>query len=229
MRKLASNVITIARKNIGYHEKQSNSQLDSFTANAGDRNFTKFARDLAEAGFFNASKQGFEWCAVFVNWCFWILCGKDREATEKILCQEGPYAAGCEWAADYFDRHGRLDHTPQLGDQAFFNNRDHTGIVSNVDGDDVWIIEGNSDNMVEENKYNLNSRGWRPVEFGHPLYDDEEDEYMKRYHSIEELPGYAKPVIQALIDCGALHGRTDGDLDLSEDMVRTIVILSKAK
>lgn len=50
----------------------------------------------------------------------------------------------------------------------------------------------------------------------------------KRYNSVDELPGYAQPYIRALADSGALAGRGDGELDLSEDMVRTLVVCSRA-
>ena len=39
-------VIAAARAELGYLEKASNAQLDSRTANAGDKNYTKYARDL---------------------------------------------------------------------------------------------------------------------------------------------------------------------------------------
>lgn len=50
----------------------------------------------------------------------------------------------------------------------------------------------------------------------------------KRYNSVEELPEYARGVIQALIGTGALTGREDGKLDLSDDMVRVLVIAARA-
>lgn len=56
-------VLTIARQEIGYLEKRSNSQLDSKTANAGSNNYTKYARDLYP------SLQGQPWCDMFVDWC----------------------------------------------------------------------------------------------------------------------------------------------------------------
>lgn len=39
-------VITIALAEVGYLEKASNAQLDDKTANAGKKNFTKYARDM---------------------------------------------------------------------------------------------------------------------------------------------------------------------------------------
>ena len=55
----------------------------------------------------------------------------------------------------------------------------------------------------------------------------EEDEEMKRYNTIEEMPGWAKATIQKLVDKGFLNG--DGkNLNLSEDMVRMFVINDRA-
>lgn len=39
-------VIAIALAEVGYLEKASNEQLDDKTANAGKKNFTKYARDM---------------------------------------------------------------------------------------------------------------------------------------------------------------------------------------
>ena len=54
----ASKLIEIATAEIGYHEKASNANLDSKTANSGNKNFTKYGRDLFKAGFFNGNGSG---------------------------------------------------------------------------------------------------------------------------------------------------------------------------
>ena len=64
----ASDVVKIALAEVGYKEKASNSQLDNPTANAGSNNYTKYARDLRDAGYYNGNKNGFAWCDVFVDW-----------------------------------------------------------------------------------------------------------------------------------------------------------------
>ena len=46
MDKAIEKVILIAKNEIGYLEKKSNSQLDSKTANAGSSNYTKYWRDI---------------------------------------------------------------------------------------------------------------------------------------------------------------------------------------
>ena len=57
MKRTASNLIKIARAEIGYHEKASNSNLDSKTANAGHNNYQKYGRDLYKAGYYNGNKK----------------------------------------------------------------------------------------------------------------------------------------------------------------------------
>lgn len=60
----ASKVIAVAAAEIGYKEKASNSQLDNKTANAGSKNYTKYARDFDQKypQWYNGKKNGFAWC-----------------------------------------------------------------------------------------------------------------------------------------------------------------------
>ena len=39
-------ILAIALGEVGYQEKETNASLDSFTANSGDENFTKYAREV---------------------------------------------------------------------------------------------------------------------------------------------------------------------------------------
>lgn len=52
---------------------------------------------------------------------------------------------------------------------------------------------------------------------------DEEDDDMIRYHSISEMPSYYRDEAAQLVDSGALQG-DNGDLDVSEDMIRGAII-----
>jgi len=55
--------------------------------------------------------------------------------------------------------------------------------------------------------------------------DNEEDEDdMVRYNTIEEVPSWAQDTVRALMDAGALQGDDQGRLDLSLDMIRGMVI-----
>ena len=58
--------------------------------------------------------------------------------------------------------------------------------------------------------------------------DNEEDEDdMVRYNTIEEVPSWAQDTVRALMDAGALGGVGGGNLDLSMDMIRGLVVGAK--
>ena len=168
-----SKLLEIARGEIGYKEKETNSQLDDPTANAGDGDWTKYARDLHSAGYYQAAKNGYAWCDMFVDWCFWKLCGS-KEKGEYLECQTGLYGAGCVWSSDCYRRAGRFDKNPKPGDQIFFGKTDaeeHTGIVEKVENGVIHTIEGNASNTVKCLAYSTNDP--TIVGYGHPRFDEE--------------------------------------------------------
>lgn len=134
----AEKLISIAKQEIGYLEKKSNSQLDSKTANAGSANYTKYARDLYP------SLQGQAWCDMFVDWCF-------VQAFGKVKAQQligGGFSAYTPTSAQYYKNQGRYHKAnPQFGDQIFFKNSIricHTGLVEKVTSIKVYTVEGNT-------------------------------------------------------------------------------------
>ena len=50
---------------------------------------------------------------------------------------------------------------------------------------------------------------------------------MPRYDSVAEMPQWARADAQRLIGRGALQGNTDGKLDVSEDMLRTMIVCQR--
>lgn len=150
MSNYASKVIEIAKAELGYLEKKSNRNLDHKTANAGYNNFTKYARDLDALGdFYNGKKQGYAYCDMFIDWCFFKAYGLD--AALELLCQpKKSYGAGCGYSAEYYKRAGRFHKVgPKVGDQIFFWNSKktsvaHTGLVIKVTASTVYTIEGNT-------------------------------------------------------------------------------------
>lgn len=104
------------------------------------------------------SWYGFEthaaWCACFVSWCA-NQCGYIEEGVipKFALCQDG---------VDYFKSNGLWLpgwSTPEEGMLIFFDyseNRsyaNHVGIVEKVEGNTIYVIDGNSKDMVRENPY----------------------------------------------------------------------------
>lgn len=129
-------LIACAENEVGYLEKRSNSQLDSKTGNAGTANYTKYWRDL------KASYQGQPWCAVFVSWIMYKTFG--LETAKKLLkhTSDFPYVY-CPTLGARFTKHAN----PQRGDIVIFYRNGtfaHTGIVTKVQGDRFWTIEGNT-------------------------------------------------------------------------------------
>ena len=127
-------VIATADAEVGYLEKRSNSKLDSKTANAGTKNYTKYWKDV------KPSFQGESWCACFATWCFMVTFG--QEATKKML-GHFPFVYCPTLAAKTTNK------TPKRGSIILFwrpskNRYGHTGIVYKVDADHVYTIEGNT-------------------------------------------------------------------------------------
>ena len=55
----------------------------------------------------------------------------------------------------------------------------------------------------------------------------EEETDMTRYNTVAEMPAWAQEEAQRLVDRGALKGDTDGRLDLSLDMLRTMLVCQR--
>ena len=192
-------LLATARAEIGYLEKRSNSQLDDKTANAGENNYTKYARDLDALGVYNFPKNGYAWCDMFVDWCFIRTFG--LETAMKMTNQPmGGLGAGCTYSAQYYQRMGRFFETgPKTGDQIFFKADDggmaHTGIVEKVEGGRVYTIEGNTSGAsgviangggVKAKSYALNYA--KIGGYGRPDYslvkEDEDDMDINRFKEL---------------------------------------------
>ena len=170
----ADDVIKIALAEVGYREKASKASLDAPASNPGTANWTKYARDLAGAGYYNGNKNGYAWCDVFVDWCFYMAAGKNAAEAQKAECQTGTLGASCYYSKEYYKNQGRCDRKPKVGDQIFFTSGgsiSHTGIVTAVNGSTVSTVEGNSGDMVKTHTYSLSST--YVDSFGHPRYDGE--------------------------------------------------------
>ena len=126
-------LIATAEAEVGYLEKKSNSQLDNKTANAGYNNYTKYWRDVYP------QYQAQAWCAAFVSWCMMKTFGLD---VAKKLLKHWPYVY-CPTLGNLFTKYAN----PQRGDIVIFYRNGtfaHTGLVTKVEGDKFYTIEGNT-------------------------------------------------------------------------------------
>lgn len=211
-------VIDIAINEIGYLEKETYDQLDEKTANAGDANYTMYQRDLAEINYFNSSKKGVAWCAVFLAWCFVQAFGKT--AALKLLCQprSSNAGAGCTSAANYFKKNNQfVTENPAVGDVIFFYSSDgteisHIGLVYKVDKKYVYTVEGNTTKKgigvpenggaVNKQKYKLTTE--RIAGYGRPDYGVA-DETQVENNTTEDTIIVDENLIPAWV-----HGTTSG-------------------
>lgn len=226
-------VLTIAKAEVGYLEKKSNSNLDDKTANAGTGNYTKYARDLdAIEGFYNGKKNGYPWCDVFVDWCFVQAYGVEN--AKKLLGQpDKSLGAGCSYSARYYKDKGQFHTTPKVGDQIFFGKKgdeSHTGIVYKVDNKYVYTIEGNTSSAsgvvangggVFEKKYSLTHS--QIAGYGRPNYTESVADKPKTEPKKEET--YTRT--QFIKDVQASTGAKVDGIAGSETISKTVTVSAR--
>lgn len=218
----ASELIKVAKSQVGYLEKASNNNLDDFTKNAGSNNYTKYARDYAT--FAGVNLQAQSWCDMFVDWCFVESFGAVK--AKELL---GGFNAYTPSSAQYFKNMNRwYTSNPKVGDVIFFKNSDricHTGIVVNVNNSTVYTIEGNTSDgkdvipnggeVCEKNYLLSNSR---IAGYGRPKYDEETtsttktDDWVKR---LQKVIGVTQDNIagsQTLSKCPVIQSGSKGDV-----------------
>jgi len=184
-----NDVIRTAKAEVGYQ---------------GAKKSSKYTRELDAVNYWNMGpKEGAaDWCSIFFNWCVYK---STRNANEVIEPSKGDahfflfepdsgenLAAGCTFAAQYYQRAGRWSDKCKdacTGDQVFFRNYAHTGLMIGYDNDGIYTIEGNVDgNKVEERFYTY-AQAEDPSfidGFGHPYYDG--DEYVGATPEPEPTP-----------------------------------------
>lgn len=167
------------------------------------------------------------WCAAFVS----------AAAVEAGVGALLPLECGCGKIIENAKRMGIWveadDHVPGVGDWVLYNwdakaegddrgAADHVGVVIAV-GEELLVVEGNCDNAVKLRHVPLN---WRMIRgFVCPNFTELEENM--RYHTIEEVPAYARETIKKLTGDGSLKGISEDDLGLSEELVRVLVILDR--
>lgn len=185
--KAAAYVVSIYKKEVGYHEKASNANLDSPSANSGSNNWNKYAAHIDSFraqgyNFYNGKKNigaAGEWCDIFYDDGIIVAVqslGLSIEVASQMLYQPiDSCGAGCKYSANYYRAAGAWiarNGEPKIGDQIFFGkltDESHTGAVVGVDGVYVYTIEGNANNRVEERKYSRSDGNI--AGYGRPNYE----------------------------------------------------------
>ncbi len=103
----------------------------------------------------------------------------------------------------------------------------HVGVVEQVTGSTITVIEGNKGEAVARRTVTVNGRYIRG--YCLPDYAGKADKEvdMLTYKTIEDVPESYRPSVQLLLDRGALRGYGGGVLNISEDLCRMAVILDR--
>ena len=120
-----------------YLEKKSNAYLDDFTKNAGDKNYTKFARDVNNWN--QPGCQGQPWCAVYQFWKLVKVFG----LTKALQIMGGGFY-NCKNVTAHAKQKGTWHSTPKKGALIIFRNGSHIGSVNSYDATYVYTNEGNT-------------------------------------------------------------------------------------
>lgn len=101
-------------------------------------------------------------------------------------------------------------------------------IISHAEGAARGIASAHADPTHLWRAFGLTMDGFRAdVAATMAAKNTEEDDNMVRYDSIDDVPSWAQDTVRALMDAGALGGVGGGNLDLSMDMIRGLVIGTK--
>lgn len=165
------------------------------------------------------------WCAAFASAAA-VTAGAGARYPLECSCSrmiEAAKAMGI-WVEDD-------GYVPQVGDWAMYNWQaqsagddagapDHVGVVIGLESGEILAVEGNYDNGVKLRKFPVN---WEKLRgFICPKGEDD-----MRYHTLDEIPAYARATIEKLVKEGSLWGIAEDDLGLTEDLIRTLVILDR--
>lgn len=173
------------------------------------------------------------------DWCALSVCGQGYE----LGYRSWPFECSCPKIAAAAKKAGRwrqAGETPEIGEWCLYDwepngSPNHIGVVAWVEGGKVWVSEGNYNDSHKIREISVDD--WRI--FGYAMLDFTElvaktatapateegtgmDEII--FHSIGDVPEWARATVQKLMDKGALQGVGGGDLDLTVDLLRMLVI-----
>ena len=219
-----NSIVEEAKKWVGYLEKASNSNLNDFTANAGDNNYTRFAVDYCN--YFGESLNIYQaqpWCAMFVSVVFANVYGTGK--AEEML---GGHFAYCPYGVANFKSKGIWKTiNPKPGDVIMFKDSSgtacHVGIVSEAKNGVVYTIEVNTSSSsgvvanggsVAEKSYSMSYNrilGYGNINYKEDITMTQYEELSSKIDSlaeiintmgqeIAELKSAANPMIYNYID-----------------------------
>ena len=215
---------------VGYIEKESNSNLDSKTENKGTNNYTKYSRDVNAAGL--KGYQGQPWCATYQFWQEIQEFGVDKALKNWHMTKDTYVGYNCFSTYYKFRDAGKISSTPKVGALVIFKSS-HMGRVTKISGNTFYTNEGNTSQktydrnggMVANKSYSIND----PNIKGFCIIDYEEEKaptpapakrnYLMKGDKGAEVKTMQENLIYVGFSCG--KAGCDGDFGkATEDAVK---------
>lgn len=209
----ANQLLTIARKQLGICENPPGSNNVRY-------NTWYYGREV--------TGSAYPWCMVFVQWVFAQAGVKLPVRTASCgALMNAAKAAGC-WVTAGF----------KPGDVVIYDfpggaATDHCGIVETELPDyGVQAVEGNTSQSGSQSNGGMVCRKNRPGKYivgaVRPVFDKEkEEDDMVIYKTLNDVPSWYKAAVQKAMDKGALKGTSGKEINVSEDLCRTLTVLDR--
>lgn len=170
-----TDIINLAWDEVGYKGKKSNNNLYDKESNTSGK-WNKYAQELYDSHeYYNANKNGYNYCAIFMDWLFYHQADNNAEEAKKVK-PYNLYNPSVYWSYKAYNDINRTGNEPEIGAQIFFKDSTgdlwaHTGLVVKVDDNSITTVEGNWGNNVVSRVFKKDD----PIIicYGYPLYDDE--------------------------------------------------------
>ena len=170
-------------------------------------------------------------------------CGGAANATHIGIEMTEPasivYTGGANWrdlAPDATEAHVRgtydasVELFAQLCTQYALDPLEDGVIISHAEGAERGIASSHADPTHLWRAFGLTMDGFRSdvaTAMEGKNTDEEDDDMATRYNTVAELPAWAQEETQKLIDRGALQGDEHGNLDVTMDMLRTMIVCQR--
>lgn len=104
-------------------------------------------------------------------------------------------------------------------------------IISHAEGRMRGVASAHADPAHLWNAFGLTMDMFRRDVYNamHGIANNDEEEDVMRYNSIEEVPDWARGTIKEMMDEGLIAGTGGGNLDLSADMVRMFYVMKRMR
>lgn len=197
---------------------------------------------------YNVATDGYDmgvndpWCAMYLS-AIAAMLGYQRMPLE---CSCSRMVAKAKSMGIRVEARG---YRPQVGDWPVYDldlngAMDHIGVAIDVDGDDVYVLEGNFGDTVKSRVHiryddpriqlwicpDYTEQVERPLldmDAEKPVAPDKPSGTVTTFVDLDAVPEYARSTIEMLVREGCLRGIGDGNLGLDEQMVRVLVIVER--